>query len=69
MTDLDVIKWHHTEQAKDEQFMLGSDVDPDQYKAYLEGQRVGVKRAMAYLRQQGILKPILIEGVNHWKFQ
>lgn len=55
MTDLQVIEYIVEQSKADQKFTGRNDAE---YKAYLKGQEVGVTRAMAFLRNKCILKPI-----------
>ena len=65
LTDVDVVNFVKQEVEKDSAFMSS---DKSEYKAFLKGQEVGAARAMAFLRERGILKPELIEDTIHYCF-
>ena len=65
LTDTNVIKHLEAERAADKRFM---NRDDSEYEAYQKGQATGVRRAMAFLRATGVLKPVIKKGTKYFVF-
>lgn len=65
ITDVDLINWIKHEVKKDATFTQLTDVA---YKAWLRGQILGARRIIERLKEFGILKSFVKNGVKHYRF-